>query len=476
MTQAQASVTLELTLPVAGIAAVRRRLRGSLGRAVALTQDWHDDGEGSLARHGLALAHWHSGQLSGWRAEALDASLAPGAAAPVRAEAASASALQGVAVPDGLQPVQRLEARLREGLLADVALRLVDGMLQDGHGVARLFLSGPQAEVTALGLSLAEALPVSVPARSLAAEALLRAGLPVPPRRLGAPNLPSGLPPGAGFAQAAGHLLGVLLHHAPAAAAGQTGEPVHQMRVALRRLRALASVFRDVVACPELDAVRPGLKALADALGPARDWDVFLDGTGRRVLAAFPEVAEVSALMAAAATRRAEAYAALGATLAGPELRSLAIRTAALAIGRPWEGVAGLPAPETEAFGAAVLAKRMRQVARQAKGMGSQPDAVLHEVRLKAKRLRYAAEVFAPLFPGREAQRFLRRLAALQEALGHLNDNAVAAGLMQALVEHGGDGLAGGLVRGFVAGQAGQTRQAATRAWKRLRKAGPFWQ
>ena len=119
--------------------------------------------------------------------------------------------------------------------------------------------------------------------------------------------------------------------------------------------------------------------------------------------------------------------------------------------------------------------QRLRQVARRAKGMASQPDAALHEVRLKAKRLRYAAEVFAPLFPGREAPRFLRRLAALQEALGHLNDNAVAAGLMQALAEHGGGGLAGGLVRGFVAGQAGQTRQAATRAWKRLRKAGPFW-
>ena len=475
MTPAPASVTLELTLPVADIAAVRRRLRGSLGRPLPLTQEWHDDVGGSLARRGIALAAWQTGRLSGWRAEGLDPLLAPGAAAPALAEAATASGLPGVAVPDGLRPVQRLAARVREGLLADIALRLVDGRLQDGQPVARLFLSGPLAEVTALALSLAEAVRVSVPARGLAAEALLDAGLPVPPRRLGAPGLPAGLPPGTGFAQAAGHLLGVLLHHAPAAAAGQTGEPVHQMRVALRRLRALSSVFRVVVACPELEAVRPGLKALAGALGPARDWDVFLDGTGRRVQAAFPEVAEVAALMTAAAARRDEAYAALGATLAGPQLRCLAIGIAALAIGRPWEGVADLPAPETEAFGAAVLAKRLRQVARRAKGMASQPDAALHEVRLKAKRLRYAAEVFAPLFPGREAPRFLRRLAALQEALGHLNDNAVAAGLMQALAEHGGGGLAGGLVRGFVAGQAGQTRQAATRAWKRLRKAGPFW-
>ncbi len=476
MTQAQAGVALELLVPVAEIAVLRRQLRGALGRARPLIQEWHDDSEGALARRGVALVSWRTGRLSGWRAEALDSSRAPGAVAPVRAEAATLEALPWLTVPDGPRPVQRLQGRVREGLMADVALRLVDGHLQGGDGVARLFLSGPLAEVTALALSLASAMPLSVPVRSLSAEVLLHAGLPVPARRLGAPDMPAGLPPGTGFAHAAGHLLGVLLHYSPAAAAGQIGEPVHQMRVALRRLRALTSVFRGVAACPELDAVRPGLKALASALGPARDWDVFLDGTGRRVLAAFPEVAEVATLMAAAAACRAEAYEVLATTLVGPEVRCLAIGIATLAIGRPWEGVGGLPTPEAEAFGAAVLARRLRQVARQAKGMASQPDAALHEVRLKAKRLRYAAEVFAPLFPGREAQRFLRRLAALQEALGHLNDNAVAAGLMQALAAHGGGGLAGGLVRGFVAGQAGQTRREATQAWRRLRKAEPFWE
>jgi triphosphatase len=298
----------------------------------------------------------------------------------------------------------------------------------------------------------------------------------VAPRRLGAPQLQSsGLAPGEAFAQAAGHLLGVLLHHAPAAAAGQTGEPVHQMRVALRRLRALVSVFRPVVACPELDAARPGLKALASALGPARDWDVFLDGTGRRVAAAFADEPGVAVLLAAAEAQRAAAYAALATQLAGPELRSLSVQTALLVLARPWEGLAQEAPADTGAFGAAVLGKRLRRMVRHAGKIDTQPEAALHELRLKAKRLRYAAEVFAPLFPGREAARFLRRLAALQEALGHLNDGAVAAGLMQALAAEGGTGLAGGLVRGFVAGQAGETRDGIARAWKRLRKARVFW-
>lgn len=476
MIPAQAMVTLELTVPAREGGAVRRHLGAALGRARPLVLEWHDDAAGALAARGLALAQWQQGRAAGWRVERLDPSLPPGQPLPVIGEAATPHALQDISLPAGLQPVQRLAGRERAGLLADVALRLVDGRLSDGSQVARLTLSGPPAEVTALGLALAQAVPVGVPLQGLAGEALARAGLAVPRRRIGAPQLQPDPGPGEAFALAAGHLLGVLLHHAPAAGAGETGEPVHQMRVALRRLRALATVFRDAVACPELDALRPSLKALASALGPARDWDVFLAGTGQAVIAAFPEEDGLAALMAGAAERRAEAYAALADMLAGPALRGLAITVATMVQARPWTGAADSQTSSLDTFAAKVLAQRLRRVTRKTGDFGTQPEAALHDLRLRAKRLRYAAEVFAPLFPGRDSQRFLRRLAALQEALGHLNDGVVAAGLMSALADTGGTGPAGGLVRGYVAGRAGGTRKAIARAWKRLRKATPFWQ
>lgn len=483
MTPTAPQVTLELALPAEDITALRHHLAAatdgtpgtSFGRARAITLEWHDDEAGSLAARGLAVVQWRQGRASGWRAEPLDPALPPGASPPAWAEAENAAALQGVALPAGLRPVQRWSGRLRAGLAAGVSLRLAEGRFTDGKAAARLTLAGPVAEVTALAVSLARAFRLDVPLQGLAGEALAQAGLAVPARRLGAPDLPRGLGPGAAFAHAAGHLLGVLLHHAPAAAAGQTGEPVHQMRVALRRMRALASVFDAAVACAEMDALRPELKALAGALGPARDWDVFLGGTGQQVLAAFPEEGEVASLMQAASAQREVAYAALGVLLAGPELRCLAIRVAAVALGRPWEGPAGTPRPALDEFGAIVLSKRLKRVTRKTGSFETQPEAELHVLRLRAKRLRYAAEVFAPLFPGRDTQRFLRRLAALQEALGHLNDGAVAAGLMRLLADQGGAGLAGGMVRGFVAGRAGGTRQEIARAWKRLRKATPFW-
>jgi CHAD domain-containing protein len=92
---------------------------------------------------------------------------------------------------------------------------------------------------------------------------------------------------------------------------------------------------------------------------------------------------------------------------------------------------------------------------------------------LKAKRLRYAAEFFAPLFPGKHASRFIRRLAVLQERLGVFNDAAVAASLLREL--NGNPGYAAGLVLGFTAARGSRSRPKIAEAWVRLRRMEPFW-
>ena len=462
-------VTLELAVAPAAVPALRRAL--ALGRARKLALTWHDR-DGALAREGIAVAAWHEGRANFWRAEAL---LAPPGAPPARlGEAASLAGLHRLDLPEGLAPVQHLAGHVREGQTGPVAVRLVDGLVgaAPGTSVARLFLSGPADAVADLAEPLVPT--VRVPTCSLAAEALALAGVALPPRRLGAPVLAESLAPGDAFADAAAHLLGVLLHHAPRAQAGVTGEPVHQMRVALRRLRSLLGVFGDVVACPEVAALRPALQTLATALGPARDWDVFLADTGAVIATAFADEAELAALLGEAAARRGAAYAALALLLAGPALHSTALRTAILVQARPW-GVNDAGLADIGGFAASVLTRRLRQLAKRAANLDTAPEAALHEMRIRAKRLRYAAEVFAPLFPGRPARRFLKRLAALQEALGLLNDGVVAASLMHELAAAGGAGLAGGLVRGFVAAGATGARQTIAHAWKRLRKAGPFW-
>src|SRR6202000_3327884 len=99
----------------------------------------------------------------------------------------------------------------------------------------------------------------------------------VPPRLVGAPQLAASLSVTAGFAHVVGHLADVILALAPVAAAGHNDpEPVHQMRVAVRRLRSAIAMFRPAVGCASVALVDGGLKVLGARLGPARDWDVFV--------------------------------------------------------------------------------------------------------------------------------------------------------------------------------------------------------
>ena len=108
------------------------------------------------------------------------------------------------------------------------------------------------------------------------------------------------------FAHVVGHLTDVVLHFAPTAADGREGpEPVHQMRVAVRRLRSAIKVFRRAVSSPAVDAADAGLKALAAKLAPTRDWDVFVTETATSVAACVSHRAA-----AAAAARRGGAPAA----------------------------------------------------------------------------------------------------------------------------------------------------------------------
>jgi CHAD domain-containing protein len=352
--------------------------------------------------------------------------------------------------------------------------------------VCRLELSGPEAGARAL--AWAAELRLSVPPDSLAAEAyrLARPGA-LPVRPLGPPALAPSLDVDAGFAFVAAHLAGVLLHHVPGALAEAGPEPVHQMRVAVRRLRSAILLFRRAVSCPALDSVTAQLKGLGRELGPARDWDVFTLGTGAKVAACFPDDDAVRALLGASERRRKAGYTALRRHLGSPAFRALGIALADLSVSRPWrtevpddpasaERRATLQRAALTDYAARALSKRLAPVIAPGADLSALPPEALHDIRLHTKRLRYAAEFFSPLFPGRETRRFLRRMSAVQERLGHLNDATVAAALMADLPRGGASrAYAIGVVRGFVAARTAGGRRKMERTWNRFLKLEPFW-
>jgi CHAD domain-containing protein len=343
-------------------------------------------------------------------------------------------------------------------------------------------LDGEAASVAALALDLAGTLRLSLPATSLAAEAYAVGRSAPAPRRLGPPMLPPGLSVDDAFAHVTAHLLDVILHHAGRAVAGHRPEPVHQMRVAMRRLRSAFGLFAGVTSCPEVDAAKAELRIFGAALGPARDWDVFLAGTCAEIQAIFPADRGVARMAAKASRRREAAYAALLGYLGSAEFRRLGLSLALLALRQPWRasvlvaetGPEGEAAPaDLAAFAAKALGKRLKRLLAAGTDIAALPVDDLHAIRLNGKRLRYAAEFFAPVFAGRETRRFLRRMTALQERLGHLNDGNVAAGLMAEIGQ--ARGYAGGIVTGFVAAGGAGARGRIARSWKRFRKLEPFW-
>ena len=467
---AETGLTLDLLLPAdAPLPPVQ-------GRARTIRWVWHDTAEFAFADDGLALietsgAAWRVDRFrpakpaSAWLPGAPDWTLAESdAPAPTCAAA-------GLNLPAMLIPMVRLQGRQRNLRTGSdgVALYVIDGVL---HGAASeqpvrlLRLTGPAFAV----IARADGLGAAVPGRSVSdlALSLVRPGLP--PRRAGAPCIAGNFSVGAAFGHIVGHLTDVILQLAPSIALGVGPEPVHQMRVATRRLRSALGLFGKIVDCSELASIKADVRQLATILGPARDWDVFLAGTGAAVAASLPEDAAVARLLGAAKRRRQAAYRQLGAHLDGSEFRLLGLRLASLVAMRPWEAD-GEPVALAD-FAVRALKKRHARILAAGDGIAALDVPALHGLRLQAKRLRYAAEFLAPLYPDRLIGRYVRRLSDVQETLGHLNDGRVAAALMGELGRAGGLGYAGGVVCGFVAGHAGDARAGIADAWKRFRKLG----
>ena len=456
---------LDLMLPV------DVKLPKQTGRPAKVVLTWHDTPDGTLAARGQTLIETRSARAPVWRLHARNPGAAmvwlSGAQDQVLAEAAGRDELD---VPDSVAPLVELHANRRKLRLTqpDVTAVLLDGTLRHGdteQPVQRLRLSGPATEVEAAALALGAVVPVNT--LSDQALALVRPG----PKPAGPPVLAASMTVGAAFAHIVAHLTAVIVALAPAACEGAESEPVHQMRVAIRRLRSAISLFGDSVACPAVADAKAATRELAQALAPARAWDVFLAETLTALAAALPEDPALADLRAAAFACREAAYADLRAVIAAPGFSALTIRLACLAGSQPWPGTT----TELADFAADALKRRGKKLRAAGRHIARLDIARLHALRLKAKRLRYAAEFFAPLYSDHATRRMLRALADLQEALGHLNDDAAANALLADLPRPLGQGYAGGLLRGFVAGSHANGRTAITDAWKRLRNRRPPW-
>jgi triphosphatase len=214
-------------------------------------------------------------------------------------------------------------------------------------------------------------------------------------------------------------------------------------------------------------------------LGPARDADVFALETLPKVAAAFRGDREIVRLRARAAARRRRSSKLARESLATPQFQQ-----SLLALGAFFAGLARTPVDASVPALAGdwiqpILDQRHRKLRKRAKHVHRVAAAERHKARVAAKKLRYAAEFFAPLFPGKRADAYVASLSKLQSALGRLNDLEVARTLVDELapkeVVDAGAAHAGGVVRGWLAASLAPELKRLRDAQRAFRKCVPFW-
>ena len=272
-----------------------------------------------------------------------------------------------------------------------------------------------------------------------------------------------------------------------AALDGSDAEGVHQMRVALRRLRSAFSLFGRLFDPEERARLSGEAKNIVGSLGPARDWDVFLGELLAPVSEARPDEAGLFRLAEAAQAERARGYEHARAALAAPSYTRYMLRLGRWIEGCGWRaqaterGADWLERPVVE-FAAHLLGKRQRKALKSGRQFVRLSAEERHRLRIALKKLRYATEFFQTLYPKKDSKAYLAALKDLQDRLGHLNDVAVAERLIGTLVgaaDRSADGDAirwgGGLVLGWHARGVAEIEPATQRAWQEFAELEPFW-
>ncbi len=347
--------------------------------------------------------------------------------------------------------------------------------------------AGDPLRLFELALALQDDLSLAVESRSKAerGHALATGSAPRPALAQDV-RLPEGIDAAGALAAIMRNCLRQVEANADGLRADDDPEWVHQMRVGVRRLRSCLALARRHVPPAALGLLEDDLRWLAGALGPARDLDVFTTETlpamrdASRHAAAGASAIELALapLEEHARTRLATARRDARDAVASKRFSRLLLTGGALAatarLGAPVDSAeAAALAEPASAFAAEVLALRHRKLAKGIARLAEMPPGERHRMRILAKRLRYATEFFAPLFPGRRTGAYRKALAALQAVLGRLNDAAVAAALAAELAGPGAPGAA--MFAGWAAAQGEGAAQALDRARRAFADAAPFW-
>ncbi len=249
-------------------------------------------------------------------------------------------------------------------------------------------------------------------------------------------------------------------------------ESLHQARVGTRRLRSHLRVFGPLLDARWAAALDSELRGLARQLGEVRDLDVLIERLASVAMDLRPVI---DPLLNDLARRGNVARDNLLERLRDERYAALLERLVAAAAAPRLLGAATQPAGSVlpPLFEAA-----WKRLAKHAGRLtATSPDADYHEVRIRAKRARYAADAIGPALDEsrREGADGIRRhLTSLQTLLGELQDAATSREeILTTAAQHANNGpfnLAAGITLEREAQRAATARQGVPDSWRELRR------
>src|SRR6266446_4895796 len=181
-------------------------------------------------------------------------------------------------------------------------------------------------------------------------------------------------------------------------------EGVHQMRVALRRLRAAISLFADMLLDPQTEEMKSQFKWITQELGPARELHVFISRVVRPIARGKPNGPGVAVLARDLQQRREEAFARACAAVESTRFRSLVLDTACWIEAGDWtrnpDDLTRL-VREQPIVGAAAdeLRRRWKKLLKAGAQLRELDPERRHRMRLQAKKLAQLRTRFQKLLP-----------------------------------------------------------------------------
>lgn len=259
---------------------------------------------------------------------------------------------------------------------------------------------------------------------------------------------------------------------------GMSPEFLHQMRVALRRLRSALSVFRGLRSADDLAA---DMRWVSAQLGAARDWDVFVLDTLPLAQEAVPGLGAIKEIRRRSMRLRRTAWTKAQRAVGSERYHALKLRLQR-SIGAATEivhdhGDELRPHQDLRAYAKQVLGRRYTRVCKRGRSLHKQGSDELHALRIAVKKLRYPVEFFSSLFDPAPAQELQTSLMALQDLLGSINDSATTRQLLNTATGRDAPELARGadLIAEWTERRLSALLSGLDATWMAFRDARTFW-